>query len=93
MFAEDLTAFFQADEFAVTAQLDGLEVVGIFDNAYDTTGIGVADIAGTNPLFTLPTSAVPARPVGKVLVVAGTSWRIVDHQPDGTGVSQLRLER
>lgn len=92
MFAENLPTFFDLDEFGITAVLDGVEVVGIFDNAYDASAIAVGDIAGSIPAFTLPTASVPARPTGKFLVVNGKTYKVVEHRPDGTGVSVLRLE-
>jgi hypothetical protein len=44
-------------------------------------------------MLTLPTAHVPASPVGKAAVVGSTTYTIVEHQPDGTGVSRLMLER
>lgn len=92
MFAETLTQFFDAGEFAVTAKLAGVEVLGIFDNEYDAAAIAVGDIAGSSPVFTLPTASVPPKPAGKLLVVNGKTYKVVEHRPDGTGVSLLRLE-
>lgn len=92
-FAEDLTAFFSTEEFAVSATVAGVAVRGIFDNAYELAHAGLAGMAGSVPSFTLATSAVPANPVGAALVVGGATYTVVDHQPDGTGVSLLLLER
>jgi hypothetical protein len=92
MFVEDLTVFFQADEFAVDATLNGVAVRGVFDNQFDSSSIAVGDIAGSSPGFTLRTVDVPAKPVGKLLVIAGKTYKVVEHRPDGTGVSVLRLE-
>lgn len=53
-FAEDLTAFFNPDEFGTKALLDWVQVVGIFSNepvqAFDA-------IATSTPTFVLPTAA------------------------------------
>lgn len=92
MLDENLATFFDLDEFAVMATIEGAEVVGIFDNSYDAAAIAVGDIAGSIPAFTLSTSSVPAKPAGKLLVVNGKTYKIVEHRPDGTGVSVLRLE-
>lgn len=91
-FTEDLSAFFNADEHAGTAQLNGIDVIGIFENAYVASNGGVG-MAGSEPIFTLPTVSVPAGPVGLSFVHDGVTYRVAEHQPDGTGVSTLYLEK
>jgi len=88
MFTEDLTAFFNASEFATPATLGGVPVMGIFDNAYFDQDMGGS---GSTPSYTLPTSAVPANVVGMALVVGGTTYKVAEPMPDGTGVTTLRL--
>ena len=50
MLTEDLSAFFNAAEFATAATLNSVAVTGIFDNAYDVIaridGGGIAGQAG-----------------------------------------------
>jgi hypothetical protein len=92
MFVENLNVFFQSDEFAVDATLNGMAVRGVFDNEFDASSIAVGDIAGSSPGFTLRTVDVPAKPVGKLLVLGAKTYKVVEHRPDGTGVSVLRLE-
>ena len=88
-FVEDFAAYFS--EFATPATLGGVAVQGIFDKAYDAASAGVGLATGL-PVYTLATSAVPANPVGKVLVVASTRYKVAEHHPDGTGISLLLLE-
>src|SRR3990167_9548760 len=71
----------------------GAAVRGIFDNGYAQTSVGIAGMATLSPSFTLATSDVPASPAGASLVVNGATYTVVEHQPDGTGVSVLHLER
>ena len=92
-FTEDLSQFFNVAEFATAATLDGAAVTGIFDALYIQGLVGAAGIASTGPAYMLPTASVPANPVGKALVVNGTTYSVAEHQPDGTGVSLLLLER
>lgn len=73
--------------------LAGLPVDGIFDKSYELASGGLAGMASTAPVFTLPTSAVPINPVGRALVISGVAYTVVEHQPDGTGVSLLLLEK
>lgn len=91
MFAED-TALFFAD-FAVDGSLDGATVRGIFDAEYALAEVGTSGMAATAPVYTLPTAQVPAAPVGKLLLLPTGRWKIAEHQPDGTGMSLLLLER
>ena len=92
-FAEDLSVFFNPAEFADPATLGGVAVQGIFDKAYQFADVGGSGMAATQPVYTLATSAVPANPVGTTLVVGGVSYSVAAHEPDGTGVSLLLLER
>lgn len=92
-FTEDLSQFFVEADFAQAATLNGVAVTGIFDNSYITGAVGPAGMASTGPIFTLPTADVPASPVGKTLVTGGVTYTVAEHQPDGTGVSALMLER
>jgi hypothetical protein len=88
----DDTAPFFADFAAGSVTVDGVAVSAIFDNEYAAADAGLG-IASTRPALTIATTSVPASPVGKAAVVNGTTYTIAEHQPDGTGVSVLLLER
>ena len=90
---ENFTAFFQTADFAVNATLAGLSVAGVFDLAYQLGDLGGAGMASTAPVFTLPTASVPANPVGLTMVVNLITYSVAAHEPDGTGISLLMLER
>ena len=94
---EDTSTFFSTAEFADTATLNGAGVSGIFDNGYDHAGAGLSGMSSSQPVFTLPASSVPVGVVGKALVVATGlgigSYKVVESQPDGTGIVVLWLER
>lgn len=103
---EDLTAFFSAAEFAVQTTLAGVVVRGIFDNAYQLADVGGAGMDSTQPTLTLPTAQIPpvvrdwflhyAEPFDLAdlqMQIAGATYKAVAHEPDGTGVSLLLLER
>ncbi len=93
MFTEDLSAFFSTAEFATAATLNGVAVAGIFDAPLALGGVGEYGMASTQPAYTLPSVSVPANPVGLALVIGATSYVVAAHEPDGTGVSRLLLER
>ena len=92
-FAENLAPFFDAQGFASDATLAGAAVRGIFDNGSALGSVGVVGMASTQPSFTLPTAALPSPVVGSALVVSGQAYAVVAHEPDGTGVSLLLLEK
>ena len=96
MGGEDLALYFDTDSTAGLADaitLDGQAKAAIFDNEYQVGAVVNTGMATTMPMLTLRTADVPASPVGKTAVVGTTSYTIVEHQPDGTGVSRLMLER
>ena len=73
------------------ATLNGMEVAGIFDNAYRTGDIGIG-MASTQPAFTTLTANVSGEAVGQLLTINGTGYYVAAHEPDGTGMSLLLLE-
>lgn len=89
-FAENLAAFFGTAEFAVDAMLDGVAVVGIFENAYEFEDMG-GGVSASGPAFTLPSSAVPSSVIGLLLVIGATTYKVAEPMPDGSGVTKLRL--
>ena len=92
MMTEDLSAFFSAAEFASTVTVNGVTVAAIFDNANALGSVGPYGMASTQPTLTLPTTSVPANPVGLSAVVGAVTYLVAAHEPDGTGVSRLLLE-
>jgi hypothetical protein len=87
-FVEDLAPFFSG--FATDATLDGEDVRGILDTSYhDALGNLVEGYA---PIFTLPTADAGVSH-GVDLVVNGATYKVVGVEPDGTGITVLRLER
>jgi hypothetical protein len=92
MFNEDLSPFFSTAEFADDAILNGIRVQGIFDRKYVEAGAGMG-MSSTVPAFTLASADVPLDPIGKLLVIGGVTYAIAAHEPDGTSISLLLLER
>ena len=90
-FAQDLPTFFADPEIGTDAAIDGVPVRGILDMASALGGLGVG-MSSTGPRFILASSDVPDEPVGRTLSSGGVEYTIVEHDPDGTGVSTLALE-
>ena len=92
-FAENFTAFFSTAEFASDATLGGLAVRGILDKAYQLGDVGGNGFATSQPVFPVPSASVPASVTGLPLVIAGVTYTVVLSEPDGTGVTQLMMEK
>jgi hypothetical protein len=87
---EDLAPFFA--DFAVDATVNGQAVRGIFDNGFALGSVGIG-MAGTQPTLRLRTADVAADPVGQAVSVNAVAYTVAAHEPDGTGMSMLMLER
>ena len=89
-FVEDLAQFFKTAEFASSATLGGVAVRVVFDRPYYDAASG---LSSTNPTVTIATSdcgAIVANTTQLVIFANGT-YRVINHEPDGTGVSVLQL--
>ena len=89
---------------AVATFDDGHTVAGIFDQPYAQSDIGSAGFAGERPTFRLPSASVPPAwwssfaddafdVVDAQITVRDVLYQVVRHEPDGTGMSTLVLER
>lgn len=91
-FTEDLTVFFDTDDFGVVATIGAASVNVIFDNAY--LGIeGETVVAATQPMVYARTSDVSSVVAGNTVIVNSVTYTVVGVHPDGTGVTQLILRR
>lgn len=91
-FTEDLTPFFDTDDFAVPATYNGTTTVnGIFDNGFASVGDSPG-VEGSVPSFTCRAADVPSAAQGDTLVISAATWVVVGVHPDGTGVVTLALQ-
>ena len=90
-FVEDLAPFFSTSDFAVDATLGGTAVTGIFDAAY-LEPLG-SIVEGVGPVFMLSTADAASSAHGTTLVIGAATYKVRGIEPDGTGVTLLRLER
>ena len=88
---EDLAPFFA--DFATTATIGGAAVPVIFDNAWALAAVGFAGMSGTGPSALVMTARLAADPIGVACVINSVTYSIATHEPDGTGLSLIRLER
>lgn len=73
----------------VTAVVDGVTVNGIFDNDF-LIALGVT--AGTGPVLLCAAADITSAAQGDTVVVGGISYTITSLEPDGTGMTLLRLQ-
>lgn len=93
-FSEDLLAFLDTGDFAITATYNSsASVQGIFGNAHELAPLGMAMHASAAPVFICRTEDLDADPVGKALVANGVSYTVAEHHPDGIGMTTLILKR
>lgn len=90
MFTEDLSPFFSTADFASTAlwSVGPAAVEVIFDNEYFET----LSTAGRQPVAWVRDAQLPTVATGQTLTINGTAYTIVGIEPDGTGVTMLRLQ-
>ncbi len=91
MFVENFAPFFQ--DFGITCTVAGVQKRAIFDNGLRLGSAGLAGVASTGPTLTIPTSELSADPVGQAVVANSVNYLVAAHEPDGTGLSLLLLER
>jgi hypothetical protein len=95
MFAEDLTIFFNTNEFAFEGTLDGVGVTGILDSGFEDPTLAGFGVVGSSPKVMLPATSVPTHPEGRALVIASGlgagTYKVTQAYPDGTGITVLHL--
>jgi len=67
----------------------GVVVDGIYDADYgDPLGL----VAGATKVLMIQSASVPGAAVGQSVTIGGTSYSIASVEPDGTGITRLRLK-
>lgn len=97
MFTEDLTAFFDLDGFAeqatgVNAFNEPVSFPVIFDAPGSVAAGGLYGMASSKPSATTASINVIDEWDRWELTIKGIQYAVVEHKPDGTGVSVLVLE-
>lgn len=88
-FTEDRSLFMP--DFGQSVTIGTSTVTAIFQDAYAPGSVGIG-MAGAAPQIMLPTTSIPADPVGESVTVGTSSYTVCEHHPDGTGFSVLLLE-
>lgn len=90
-FTEDFTAFLDPDEFATAVTVDGNAINAIFDNDYVAVGLDGVTVESLGPVLLCETADVAAVVQGDPAVVNAVNYTVAEVQPDGTGMTLLRL--
>jgi len=88
VFAEDLSVFFDTDDFAVEVALDGASVNGVMGDE----PVEVNFVQTTAPSF-IYRHADMAVSIDSDLVYGATAYKVKNMRPDGTGLMMLILEQ
>lgn len=68
-------------------------VVGIYDNDYRMVDVAEVGFSSSTPIFTIPTAALPCKPViGDALFIDCDEYIVRNFKADGTGITVLTLE-
>ena len=90
----DLSALFNTDEFAKSVTYDGGTIKGVFDN--ETVPVeagGFVQINQEQPRLMCKTADISSISEGQTMVIDGVTYNIRAWTHDGTGVSEVQLEK
>lgn len=86
----DLAVFFDPDDFGVAVTIGAATVNAIFDGGY-AEALGVP---GTRPTLCCRSADVSGLARGTTVVVpVHGSFKVIDEQPDSSGISRVILEK
>ena len=77
----------------VTATIDGEPTTGIYTNEHSYATQGQLGYEAIRPMLTCPTADIPSPAVGAAVCIGEEDFVVFAHEPDGTGLSRLILER
>ncbi|MCF6147274.1 MAG: hypothetical protein E3K37_01300 [Candidatus Kuenenia sp.] len=85
----DLDTFLDTDDFGTAITYGGNTIYGIFDSAYESAD----GVESSGPQVVVKSSDVPVIAHGAAMVIAGTTYYVINAQPDGTGISVILLSK
>jgi hypothetical protein len=91
MFAEDFDIYL--DDFGVEATFKGQPIRCIFDRQYFEIPAGEAGMQSSQPQALCKDADVIGAAQGEAFDIGAVTFRIVGIEPDGTGMTLLRLEK
>lgn len=97
----DRLIFLSADDFGVEASYTPVSggststIKGIFDAAFTAVDLGLdVPVTSVGPQIVVRSSDLAASGrQGDTFVISGSTYKAIDVQPDGTGMTTVRLEK
>jgi len=90
----DLDELFDKDEFAVEVTLTGgIKIDGIFDDEFRGVNIQDGEVRTTAPQVLCKSSDVSGVALGSTVTISSVAYKVIERQPDGTGLTTLILSR
>lgn len=91
-FTEDLTQFLRTQDHGTAAVYSGTgaTINGILEATYDEA---LGRVQASKPEFLCRTADVPAAAHGQTLTIGAQVYKICGVEPDGTGLTLLKLEK
>ncbi len=86
---DDLDGMLDLEVFAEQATVGGTVISAIFDAEYGEA----LWVSGTSPAIWCKSSDVDEVEVGDAVTVSGGSYAVAGIEPDGTGLTVLKLQR
>lgn len=100
--AADRARFLSADDFGaeatyLTAASVSASIIGIFDNPHLGLRMGDVEVADREPSFLCQSAELPSGGSGgdggDTLTVGGITYKVIEHRPDGQGMTLITLGR
>lgn len=89
-YTEDIDVYLTA--FGETVTVDGVDITAIVDTEYSALNLGIG-IESSEPQITCKSTDVSAAVEGTPVTMRSTSYAVAGPpEPDGTGVTVLKLE-
>lgn len=93
--ADDRAVFFETEGFGVAVTINAVTFNAIKDQAFQEIDLGSAGMAGTRPLFLARDEDIVASSaaVDDTVTIASVNYTIVELEPDGTGMTNVILDK
>jgi hypothetical protein len=90
---EDRLSFLNPEEFGTEAVVNNAKVCGIFSDAYAAIDEVTGEAATTAPQFLCRSADITAVGRGTTVRINSIDYKVIDIQPDGTGMTRLILSK
>jgi hypothetical protein len=89
---EKTSMFNSSDPVSDTMISGSTTIYGEYVNDYQSINLESGTVASSGPAFTCAASAVPEDILDDTVTISGVSYTVTGIEPDGTGLTILRLK-